>query len=57
MNRTTYEHAVIYLSKQIRTSMVESFNLIDSDGYIIAWGSGALSAENLQEGINYIYSE
>ena len=35
MNRTTYEHAVIYLSKQIRTSMVESFNLIDSDGYII----------------------
>ena len=30
---------------------------IDSDGYIIAWGSGALSAENLQEGINYIYSE
>lgn len=30
---------------------------IDAEGYIIAWGSGALSAENLQEGINYIYSE
>ena len=30
---------------------------IDSDGYIIAWGSGALSAENLQEGIHYLYSE
>ena len=30
---------------------------IDADGYIIAWGSGALSADNLQEGINYIYSE
>ena len=30
---------------------------IDAKGYIIAWGRGALSAENLQEGINYIYSE
>lgn len=30
---------------------------IDEDGYIITWGSGALSAEKLQEGINQIYSE
>ena len=30
---------------------------IDAKGYIIAWGSGAMSAESLQEGINYIYKE
>lgn len=30
---------------------------IDEDGYIITRGSGALSAEKLQEGINQIYSE
>jgi len=30
---------------------------IDKDGYIIAQGRGAMSAENLQTGINYIFSE
>ena len=30
---------------------------IDEEGYIIAWGNGALSAEKLKEGIGYIYSE
>lgn len=30
---------------------------IDKDGYIIAQGRGAMSAENLQTGINYIFNE
>ena len=30
---------------------------IDEEGYIIAWGNGALSEEKLQEGIGYIYNE
>ena len=30
---------------------------LDEDGYIIAWGNGALSAEKLKEGIGFIYSE
>lgn len=34
-NRTTYEHAVIYLSKQIRNTIVDTFGLNTSDGYII----------------------
>ena len=36
LNRSTYEHSIIHLSNQIRTSLVESFSLDEAEsGYII----------------------
>lgn len=36
LNRSTYEHSIIHLSNQIRTSLVESFSLDEAgSGYII----------------------
>ena len=36
LNRTTYEHSIIHLSNQIRTSLVDSFSLDEAgSGYII----------------------
>lgn len=35
LNRTTYEHSLIHLSKQIRKSLVDSFELEESKGYVI----------------------
>lgn len=49
---TSYEAAKAYSVYAVPVTY-----FIDEEGYIIAWGNGALSAEKLEEGIGYIYTE
>ena len=62
IQKTGYTFPVFYDSDFEAAKAYSVYSLpttyfIDSEGYIIAWGKGALNAEYLQVGINYIYSE